>query len=180
MFEINNIGQVVSQIDEWEAQVYEATRRAVMGLSIKMFHRVIEKSAQYSGDFAANWKIQPKVVDTHFEPNVLSHRSKPWDGSTRKRLGPEFQPRIMGDPAAKQYALSANAGRLSGFQLGDDIWISNSAAHDEPYAWKIEDGKIKFRAGNRGAPVKQAFDMVSSAYSVIGPSELSRLRRMAL
>lgn len=180
MFEINNIGQVVSQIEAWEAEVYESTRRAVMGVSIKMLHHVVEKSAQYSGDFAANWNIQRNSVDTHFEPSVLVQRSKSWDGTLRHGMGPAFQPKIMGDPAAKTYALSANAGRLNGFQLGEDLWISNSAAHDEPYAWKIEEGSIKFRPGNRGAPVAQAFDMVRTQYSTIGPSELSRLRRMAL
>lgn len=179
MFDIENLGQVIKQIETWEAQVYEASRQAAMGLSVKMLHHAIEKSAQYSGDFAANWKVMVNGIDTSFTPNAVPTGSRGWsgnlgDGSPGARL------RIMGDPAAKAYALASNAGRLSGFKLGDTINISNGAEHDEKYAWKIEADTITFRPGNTGGPMTKAMEFAQAHYSFIGPAELSRLRRMKL
>lgn len=175
MFEIANLSQVDDQITRWEAYIYELTRQAARGLAVTIFKGAVERSAQYSGDFAANWKYQVGAPDPSFQENAITQKFRGWGGDLSKGP-PEMQPRIMGDPEAVGYAFAANRGRDADFALGDTIFISNNAVHDEPYAWKIEANRIKFRDGNEGEPIRRTLDE-ERVGGMIDAQQAARLRK---
>lgn len=94
-------------------------------------------SPVYSGDFASNWNVSYGRPDTTF---ILA-------GGDYMRIDKDtlraFSPNS---------ALSVGKGNfdMSGFRLGQPVFLTNAAEHDEPYAWLIEDDKIKFREVNVG------------------------------
>jgi len=60
--------------------------------------------------------------------------------------------------------------------------LTNSAVHDEPYAWKIEDGSIKFRSVNKPGdrPVARAAYMARNRFKHIGKTQLDFLKRFGV
>jgi len=171
MFVLKNVAQVSKQIDAWEQLIYQITRETAIGYSVRAFKLVLTKSAQYSGDFAANWKYSVGSVDTSFQAGVMG---------TKFGGKPGVRASQMGNPKAITYAINANKGRTSAFALGDEIFISNSAEHTEPYAWKIENKQIRFRPGNKGAPMARTLAEMRSLYQKITPAQASRLRKARL
>jgi hypothetical protein len=54
----------------------------------------------------------------------------------------------QGSAPAIRYAAQEGLPVIFSAQLGDFVMISNSAAHEKPYAWKIESEQILFRPEN--------------------------------
>jgi hypothetical protein len=93
-------------------------------------------------------------------------------------MGDPFE---KGDPIAIEYAMSKARGRLKtarSRKLGTSVYLSNNAYHDEPYAWDIEDGNIKFRPENPNAShvVERAARKTAAEFATITKSKLALLR----
>lgn len=176
MFEITNKDALMEQLDRWEAEVYDLTLQVYVGLSVKLFSTIVNGSAQYSGDYAANWKLSVGKPNYTFTPYALG---EPQIQVVNGRLAAAGSKRKMGHSQAIAYAFAGAAGTLAGAALNEDIFITNSAAHDEPYAWLIENGVIKFRQGNQGKTVSRALGSLSK-YAVISRAEAQRLKRVKI
>jgi hypothetical protein len=165
MLEIKNKAQVFRQMDDWLAAVEAEIVAVAKGMAREALAVLLENSPQYSGDFAANWNISIGEKDVSFQPLLFGD----------DKAFPSKDPFIAGDAPAISYALAHNAGRLDGFQLGQTIWITNAAAHDQDYAWMIENNLIKFRDGNAGEPVFHALQHLQIRYGTIDKSRAQQL-----
>jgi hypothetical protein len=175
VIEIKNAGDFNNAIDDWEASLYDMTWRATQGLARELLITLVNNSAQFSGDFAANWNYSVGTPNYSFKENVFNGRY------LKTAIGPYGRPQgitsklIMGHQAALQVALAKV--KSSGFALGQTIYLTNAAHHDEPYAEMIESGTVKFRSGNIGHPVARSLALVSTKYSVITGNQLTTLAR---
>ncbi len=161
MLKINNMSQVFADIEKWEAEVKALVEEKARNLAYSALLYALDRSAQYSGDFAANWKLKVGSADTSFQTGIFPEQQFP-----------AKSPYIMGDTPAMAHAIAANIGKLSGFKLGETIFLSNSSEHHEQYAWKIENNRIKFRAGNLGSPLEYVVSSIKVNYSTIGKNQL--------
>ena len=169
----SNLDQFFASIDRWIDDAEKLTVAVARGLSSELFNYAVRLSPQYSGDFAGNWKYAVGSPDTSFEPLGLLHKRRgrshrDWWGDDGSGLWAKAEPFIQGDAPAINAAISLNSGNDLEFQrLGQTAYISNSAAHTDFYAWKIENNQINFRAGNTGATGQRAMATVKSLF--VGP-----------
>jgi hypothetical protein len=168
---MSTVAEFSAKVDAWLKGVNELTVGVARGLSVEVFNIVLSKSAQYSGDFASNWKYSVGAPNYSFEESHLMGKGE---------YGRGFTPFIEGHPIAMAKAQSLNAGAdLQFTKLGQTIYISNSAHHDDAYAWEIEKGtagRIKFRQGNQGKPLSRTLDAMTLKYGTgIGTFEATRL-----
>lgn len=161
---VTNLAEVNATVGTWFKAVEKAAAEAAVGMARTAFEDLLETSPQYSGDFVANWVVSKNVPSTAFYEGVFSKSTKPL-----------FQ---MGSTPAMSYA-RANA-EWPKLKLGETLFISNSAAHTEPYAMKIEKGEIKLRPINEDGHhvVQRAVRMLGHHYSVVGPVQLDILRKL--
>lgn len=166
--------QAMAAIDQWLEDVDVLAAGVARGLSVELFNEAVKNSAQYSGDFASNWRYSVGHIDTTFVPLMATHPGRQEHGHLERFL---IEPRIQGDARAIRWAKAGNAGKDLAFtKLGQTAYISNSAVHDEPYAWLIEENQIKFRTGNSGAPLSRALKKVEGQYgATISRTEALRL-----
>ena len=166
---VNNLPAFDAKVMAWFAAVEKATAKVAVTLANRVFDNILINSPQFSGDFAANWKIAfDGSIDYTFDAGVI----------------PEFDPSRpfqRGSQAAIQHAYR-NVTWPSDFQLGKTITISNSAKHDEPYAWKIENGTIQFRPENMGASrvAQNAVERISRRYGEIDKSKFAFLKGLGV
>lgn len=178
MLEITNLDQVLKQLEDWESAVYVMATEVFRGISVRMFHTALEHSPQFSGDFAANWRYSLKQPDVSFDANLFSLPTQKNDpGEYGRRNVVAFH---RGSQQAIQHAKTYNAGREMSFKLGDDIFISNSAVHDDPYAKMIWEGKIKFREVNQPMDLVPRLQDLMRSYQVIGKTEARKLAKRAI
>ncbi len=176
-----SFSQFRSAVTTWHRNVRNLTIGVARGMSVDIYHNIVRISPQFSGDYTANWRYSVGSIDKRFEPVVHF-------GSQRDSSGhlPRFLsvPKYAGHEAAIEVAYHRNKGNESRFrELGQTIFISNSAVHDEAYAFLIEEGKIKFRPGTGNAPgvVRRALAMTIGEYgTIIGKNEAMRLTGMTL
>ena len=108
-------------------------------------------SPVYSGDFASNWNVSVGSPDISFSSS----------GGDYMQLSDKTGCAVplRNSAAVTQGNFSMTPGffgtKEAGFQT-KPVYLSNAAKHDEPYAWKIEQGAINFR------PVNQGKDRVAS------------------
>lgn len=157
----------------WLQQYQTQTKAQMKGLAIVMFKRVLEYSPQYSGDFAANWRISLNNIDNS-PPEWTSGELLANLPTVQSSFDSPFK---AGSRPAINIALTTNARKLDGFELGDTIYISNNSVHDEPYAMLIEGNQIRFRPGNYGAVVQRAYSFMTAKYS--GPLSAADLRSLS-
>ena len=172
----------VSGLAEFRRQVQgfvKDTKRLVQStavdLAIYSLHQILKESPQFTGDFVANWQVG--YSNAKFKRYVLFGGNDP--------RGDDFEPFQKGDPEAIEYALNKlipQLNRLRKAPLGTAVVLTNSAVHDEPYAWKIEDGSIKFRAVNKPGdrPVARAAYMARNRFKHIGKTQLDFLKRFGV
>jgi hypothetical protein len=184
MLQAKNLDAFFKQVKDWSAQQKVVVGEVGRGLSAYAFNHLPPISAQYSGDFAANWKYKVGSVDPNFTENVLPDIAKVGrhsGGLSDSAVAHYTSARIKGHPDAINYAYSANAGKEGEFTFGSTAYISNSANHDEHYAWKIENGSIKFRPGNIGHPVAYTVLKMSARFSgQLSPFNIEALRKMRI
>lgn len=156
--EIGGIDEFIAELENWVGECRVLTSQVARGIAAHGLTFVLDHSAQFSGDFAANWNLSVGAPNYAFTENPFSRKP---DSVTS---------RVMGDPEAIQYAKARAQGVLDRAVAGDDIYISNGAVHEEPYAWLIEDNQIKFRSGNSGKPIGKYVAIFQALY---GQSELT-------
>ena len=174
---LKGVGGFNSSVTAWFRAVEKASAATAVGLAKRVFDKVLVESPQYSGDFTANWKVTvgAPAPASAFQQGVLGTRYSAHKGDDG--LG-SFVPYQRGDEAAIAHA-QANA-TWNPIKLGQSIFISNSASHDEHYAWQIENGVIKFRPVNAGAGVvgRRSVAFVQHLFPHIGKSQFEILRRV--
>lgn len=168
MFEVTtNAAEVAGQLDSWLADVEKEVEDIARGLATEALIYLLDYSPQYSGDFAANWNMSVNTPDYTFHSDVFRDKHFPVkSGQTAFH---------MGDGPAMEYAFRNAAGKLDSFKLGDTIWLANAAAHDEPYAWLIEDNRIHFRPRNSGQTMYWAMQALIGYYTEISPEKAAHL-----
>lgn len=173
MSKLFNPSVYASMSTAWLQQFQTQTEAQIKGLAIVMFKKVLEYSPQYSGDFAANWRISLNNVDQTPPEWTAKELLTNLPASTTYFDSP-FK---AGSRPAINVALGTNSRKLDNFKLGDTVFISNNSYHDEPYAWLIEGNKIKFRPGNAGGTVARAFEYMTNKYG--GPLSKTDLRSLS-
>ena len=142
---VEGLPEFDSAVDAWFGAVEKVAAKAAVVLTNRVFDNILINSPQFSGDMTSSWRVSFNgYVDGRFEKNAIPGAARYGE----KEKGVEPFGRV--DAAAIQHAYS-QVTWPSDFKLGTPIYISNSATHDEPYAWLVEDGKIKFRPENAGA-----------------------------
>lgn len=141
MIRITNLDQVIAQHKAWLAAVKVEVEQIAIGMMKVMLGQALIRSPQYSGDFVANYKVSIGTIDRSFKAGIFPDKTFPiTEGSPFRR----------GDTPAISYAIRANDGKADGFKLGTTLWLANNAAHDDLYAWKIEDNLFRLRPQNFG------------------------------
>lgn len=167
MLNVKNIDEAFAKIDAWLDEVEREIVDIAIGMTWTMTGQVLNLSPQYSGDFAANWRMSVNKIDTTFQPGVFPEMQFPADAPFQR-----------GDAPAILHAIKANDGRLNGAKLGDTLWLANSAEHHDLYAWKLEDGFIKLRPVNYGGegPLRQAKKYMQVHFSTINKTNREFLK----
>ena len=155
-----------AKVKGWFAAVTEAVGEAAVGLAHQAFTEILETAPQYSGDFVANTRVNVGFPLTTFDPFVVDpgvHR-----------------PYKMGDPTAQQHAIQQAVWTVP--KLGQSIFISSTAKHDDFYSWKIEEGSIKLRPENQGADhiYRRAAANTQHRFGVIGKVQFDILRKVGV
>jgi len=168
-----------ARVKGWFAAVEKAASKAAAGLAKAAFTHIIENGPQYSGDFVANIKVGLGKINYDFDPGVVPHERGYHNLAGKEGV---LNPGGRGDKPAMDYARTYAALEWGRVKLGESIFISSTAAHDEPYSWLIEDGKIKFRPENLGADhvFQRAHAHVKNLYGTIGKSEFAILQRIGV
>jgi hypothetical protein len=151
MVKVEGTGKFFEDIDKWIHQVEQISEGVVRGLAIQSFNFIVENSAQYSGDFAANWNLSVGQPDYQFTDGVLTNLR-----------GYELITRIAGDSEAVELAKGRARSVLGSIKFGSSVYITNTAGNEEDYAWKIENGTVNFRDGNQGHTVERAMDLLKT------------------
>ena len=161
----------------WLSDVEDAAAEAAVGLAKEVFDKVLAESPQSSADFVANWKVSLNQPDTSFTIGVIRPSVKAYANSEGIR---ELDLFGRGSPEGIEYAKSHAVWPK--MKLGDKLFISNSASHDEDYALKIESGKVNFRPINSGAGhvAARSMSFVAHRYEAIGKSQFEILRRVGV
>lgn len=164
MLKVSGLADFDAAVKGWLGAVEDAAAKAAVGLAKETFGMLLRGSPQYSGDFAASWRVGYGTVDRTYEQNLFS--------DDLFSVGP-FQ---QGSHKAMDFARAK--AQWKPLQLGEHIYISNSATHTEPYAWKIENGQIKFRAVNSGSEhlVRRTVTFLGNIYKSLGKSQLSSMK----
>mgnify|MGYP001194513573 FL=1 len=166
-----------ADVGAWFGAVEKAAQDAAAGLAEIALQQVLEESPQFTGDFVSGWE-----VGFNNPPNIW----RPAKLLTHKMISSGVvDPYEKGDAPAIEHALNKAWPRLSAAKaqpLGTDIYLSNSAVHDEPYAWKIERGEIDFRSVNPSSShvVSRAVDFTKHRFASIGRSQLTILRSLGV
>jgi hypothetical protein len=167
MIKVLNIDAVFSQWDEWQKQVEAECLKIAIGLAKVTLGKALEASPQYSGDFAANWRLDVNNIVPFFQEGIFPDKEFPTESPYQRR-----------DTPAIRYAIGSNTGRLDSFKFGDTIWLHNSAAHDDLYAWKIEENLLRLRPVNYGGegPLRQVKEYVKVHFNNISKTSLEFLK----
>lgn len=169
--------QFDASVNTWFASVRLAAQEAAAGLAEVALKHVLEESPQYTGDFVAGWEVgfnTPPVIWR--PPKIINQKLISATG---------IEPFQKGDKSAINHALSKARPRFAAAkheELGTSIYLSNSAHHDEAYAWKIEKGQIHFRPVNQNADrvVERGALFTRNRFKHIGASQLAILRSLGV
>lgn len=164
----SNIGAVEKTMRQWLASTRGAAKKVAANMAFNALKYAVYMSPQSTGDFASAWKIS------------FGHP----DGGNRAMGSGARGQYSQGDMPAISHAVDraeADLAAYAALPLGTSIHLSNNAAHDEPYAWKVEKGKIKFRPENFtfGEPYNlraQAIEHVRNRFGAINASRLGSMK----
>ena len=153
----------------WLSSVEEAAAEAAVGLAKEAFDKILRNSPQFSGDFVAGWGVGYGTPVSNFKAGRYIEQKFPSD-----------HPFQRGDEPAMNDARAAAVWKTP--KLGTTIYISNDAHHDDPYAWKIENGQIDFRSVNIGASklVENAVKSLERNHKIISKADLAILRKVGV
>ncbi len=160
------LDQFDAKVRGWFAAVERASAEAAVGLAHHAFNEILNTAPQHSGDFVANTRVNVGFALTTFDQFVVApdvHR-----------------PFKMGDTPAQTHAMQQAVWAIP--KLGQSIFISSTAKHDDFYSWMIEDGQIKLRAENQGAEhiYRRAAANTQHMYATIGKAQFNILRKVGV
>lgn len=183
MLKVDNISQVQKDLDAWINGFEKQAPSIVRSYAAQTFHILLGRSAQFSGDFAANWNVSLNTPDTSFRQFVATRndgtkRGRSWDvsDSNYKR----------GDKPAMTEAKMRNEGALQGYKLGDTILMSNASHHMrgktkklDYYAPAIEANQIAWRTGNKdaGNPIAKTKLWMTTRYQALDRATVANLKQ---
>lgn len=164
MLKVSGLAEFDAAVKGWLGAVEETAAKTAVSIAKDTFGMLLRGSPQYSGDFTASWRVGYNNVDRTYEQNLFS--------DDLFSAGP-FQ---QGSHKAMDFARAKAKWRP--LKLGEHIYISNSATHTEPYAWKIESGQIKFRAVNSGSEhlVRRTVTFLGNIYQTLGKPQLGSMK----
>ena len=156
-------------VKRWLGAVEKQAADAAVGLAKQVFSNILLNSPQYSSDFVSGWKVDVDSIVPRFESEAVP-------GAAKWGVGGDVEPFGRGDQPGMDYAWSH--AQFTPIRLGQTIFIHNSAKHDEPYAWLIEEGHITFRTPNMGADhvASNAISRVSRRFGALTKTQLDALR----
>lgn len=171
MLRVTNRAQFSRQISAWTAKVRAGAEAVAKNMADDALENVTRHGPQFSGQFVASWNLS--IGKPYTEAREPAGKSLSVGMSA---IG-EIDPYSEGDWPAISAALKANHGALSGFKLGQTIFLANNVSHDEAYSWKIERNEISFRDDNpsKGNTLARANNMLSTKYARIGKGMLAGL-----
>lgn len=163
---VTNRFQFDSQVSAWVAAVKRHTAHVARGLAIELLNVILYKGPQYSGDFVANWDVSVGSPDYAF----------------KKSYGPMRYMTVVREGDTRAVDIAKSKVNFGDIRLGQVIWLSNAAFHDESYSVLIEEGRINFRPENPsgGRVVARAIQMVGTRYSRINREDALKLSRMSV
>lgn len=166
-----------ADVGAWFGAVGQAAQEAAAGLAEVALQRVLDESPQYSGDFVSGWQVSFNSPSSIWRPAKLINQKQISAGTV--------EPYQKGDKPAIEYAMKKAWPRLAAARaqpLGTSIYLSNSAVHDEPYAWKIEEGSIDFRSVNPNADrvAERGVLFTRNRFKYIGKPQLAILRSLGV
>lgn len=166
-----------AEVKAWIDSVKAAAQGSAAGLGQVALTYILEEGPQFSGDFVAGWEVGYNVPVNIWRP--------PQSGGAAAIKKGLADPLEKGDPYAIDYALNKAMPRFEAAAkqpLGTPIFLSNSAVHDDAYAWEIEKGTIKFRPENPDAAhlVTRSVDYVGRRFGTIGMAQLNTLRSLGV
>lgn len=158
---LQNFDEFDRATEAWLEGVEKEITLIAKGLAAAGLRYLLENSAQYSGDFAANWNVSHTSPNTSFREGIFPGQAFPMRGANRAY--------VMGSAPAMRHAWENAKGKLSGYELGMPIFVANGVAHKgQAYGWMIEGNLIKFRPGNEGTPLLKTMMHLQSRYGEIG------------
>lgn len=160
-----NAKSFIDQISAWEKAARDEVEAVAVGYIGTAFRFLLDHSAQASGDFAANWNYSLNAENYSFTKNAVRNPDEVVD------VVDLFKGVSAEDPLAINYAINNARAEQARFKLGDKVFFTNTATHDEQYAWKIEKNTIRFRQGNEGAPVEKTKVHMTSMYGYINGTD---------
>lgn len=170
-----------TDVSSFFAQVRVAAQEAAAGMAHVALEEILEASPQFSGQFVANWQLTPYTPSFVAYDDPMHFEEK--NMGSMMGMGGGAEPYEKGDTPAIDFALERAAKglvRARAAPLGTSIFLSNSSTHDEPYAWKIENGEISFRPENPNADrvVQRGAFFVRNRYKHINGNKLDALRKV--
>ena len=164
MLKVSGLSEFDNAVKGWLGAVEEVAAQAAVGLAKETFAQLLQGSPQYSGDFAASWRVGYGNVDTSYEQNLF--------------VEPLFIDGPFQRGSRKAIDFANGKAKWRPLKLGEHIYLSNSATHTEPYAWKIESGQINFRPVNSGSDhlVRRTVTHLGNTYKTMGKSQLSSMK----
>ncbi len=169
--------QFDASVKTWFGNVRQAAQEAAVGLAEVALQHIVEQSPQYTGDFVAGWEVGFNTPPTIWRPPKILNQKMIKAGVV--------EPFQKGDEVAIEYALNKAQPRFAAAKhepLGTAIYHSNSAHHDENYAWKIENGEIDLRPVNQNADrvVQRGALFTRNRFKHIGAPQLAVLRSLGV
>ena len=161
MIDISNLSQFTAQLDQFADGVEQSVESVAEALAHEALVYLVNHSAQYSGDFTANWNYSVGIPNTSWKEDIFNLNAS--------------EPVIMGHGRAISYAMSKKRKDYRPIVLGETIYLTNGSQHDQAYAQMIEDNQIDFRPGNSGAPMARTIEYIASRYSALTTLETARL-----
>ena len=98
---LKGIGKFDAAVKAWFASVETASAAVAVGLARRVFDKVLIEPPQYSGDFAANWKVTIDAPASDFNADAVDKKRRGYPDATGIH---EFTPFKRGDPEAIAYA----------------------------------------------------------------------------
>jgi len=157
----------MDSIDVAFAELEKECTDIVRGMTVDIFHTVLQWSPQSKGVFVSSWQY-----------NIGS----PIFWTNPEFVGNERETYVKGNPPAIQSAKEYNAGDEAGFKLGDTVFISNGAESIEgEYAGLVEAG-LRLRPENRpGRPLGRAVDRTATWFKKdMSPAHAAAFKAMRI
>lgn len=152
-------------LDEAFAELEAECANVIRGMTVEIFHYVLQQSPQSRGRYVSSWQYSLNRPVFWTNPEFADNLPETY---------------MKGNQPAIESALQANAGDDTPYKLGDTVYISNGAEGLEgEYGYLIEDGLINLRAENRGGirPLGRAIDRAASWFANdVRPAHAAKLK----